>query len=95
MRPERRFKPGMDGGLTANVLVSPPLHLRTSEILSKQWGPPQPNIERLTRRKMVLLRKHNLTKDPVRSIQSFLKAEEEFFNRVWYDRHRLLPQMEH
>src|ERR1700724_63515 len=29
MRPERRFKPGMDGGLTAAVLVSPPLHLRT------------------------------------------------------------------
>ena len=41
MRPERRFKPGMDGGLTAAVLVRPPLHLRTVEILSKQWGPPQ------------------------------------------------------
>jgi hypothetical protein len=41
MRPERRFKPGMDGGLTAAVLVSPPLHLRPPEILSKQWGPPQ------------------------------------------------------
>ena len=41
IRPERRLKPGMDGGLTAAVLVSPPLHLRTDEILSKQWGPPQ------------------------------------------------------
>src|SRR5579864_5301413 len=41
MRPERRFKPGMDGGLTAAVLVSPPHHLRTAEILSKRWGPPQ------------------------------------------------------
>ncbi len=41
MRPERRFKPGMDGGLTVAVLVSPPLHLRTAEILSKRWGPPQ------------------------------------------------------
>src|SRR3984885_8505895 len=41
MRPERRFKPGMDGGLTAAVLVSPLLHLRTPEILSKQPGPPQ------------------------------------------------------
>ena len=39
--PERRFKPGMDGGLTAAVLVTPPLYLRTDEILSKQWGPPQ------------------------------------------------------
>src|SRR5690242_17452383 len=41
MRPERRFKPGMDGGLTAASVVSPSLHLRTPEILSKQWGPPQ------------------------------------------------------
>src|SRR5437588_810214 len=41
MRPERRFKPGMDGGLTAAFLVSPPHHLRTDEILSKRWGPPQ------------------------------------------------------
>ena len=40
MRPERRFKPGMDGGLTAAVLVSPPLHLRTAVFLSKQLGPP-------------------------------------------------------
>ncbi len=40
IRPERRLKPGMDGGLTAAVLVSPPLHLRTDEILSNQWGPP-------------------------------------------------------
>ena len=40
MRPERRFKPGMDGGLTAAVLVSPPHHLRTAEFLSKRWGPP-------------------------------------------------------
>jgi hypothetical protein len=29
MRPERRFKPGMDGGLTAAVLLSPP-HLAES-----------------------------------------------------------------
>jgi hypothetical protein len=41
MRPERRFKPGMDGGLRAAVLVSPPHHLRTAEFLSKRWGPPQ------------------------------------------------------
>ena len=41
MRPERRFKPGMDGGLTAALLVSPPLHLRIAVFLSKQPGPPQ------------------------------------------------------
>ena len=40
MRPERRSKPGMDGGLTAAVLLSPLLHLKTDEILSKRWGPP-------------------------------------------------------
>ena len=41
MRPERRLKPGMDGGLRAAVLVSPPHYLRTAEFLSKRWGPPQ------------------------------------------------------
>ena len=42
MRPERRFKPGMDGGFTAaSLLSSPPLYLRTAELLSKRWGPPQ------------------------------------------------------
>src|ERR1700680_1904367 len=40
MRPERRLKPGMDGGLTAAVLVSPPHHLRTADFLSNRWGPP-------------------------------------------------------
>jgi cbb3-type cytochrome c oxidase subunit III len=41
--PERRLKPGMDGGLRAAVLVSlsPLLHLRTADFLSKRWGPPQ------------------------------------------------------
>ena len=38
--PERQFKPRMDGGLRAAILVSPLLHLRTAEFLSKQWGPP-------------------------------------------------------
>jgi len=54
----------------------------------------RPNLERLTRRKMVLLRKHNLTKDPIRSIESILKAEEEFFDRVWYDRNQLLLRLD-
>jgi hypothetical protein len=40
MRPERRLKPGMDGGLRAAFLISPLHHLRTPEILSKRWGPP-------------------------------------------------------
>jgi Restriction endonuclease len=52
------------------------------------------NIQRMTRRKIVLLRKHNLTTDPLRSVQTILTAEEEFFDRVWYDRHQLLRQSE-
>jgi light-regulated signal transduction histidine kinase (bacteriophytochrome) len=30
----------MDGGLTAAVWVSPPLHLRMDDFLSNRWGPP-------------------------------------------------------
>ena len=40
MRPERRIKPGMDGGLRAAVLLSRFYHLRTGKNLSKRWGPP-------------------------------------------------------
>ena len=39
MRPERRLKPGMDGGLRA-LLVTPPHHLSDGQILSNLWGPP-------------------------------------------------------
>jgi hypothetical protein len=31
MRPERRLKPGVDGGLRAGLLVSPLHHLKTAE----------------------------------------------------------------
>jgi hypothetical protein len=41
MEPERRCKSGMDGGLRAAVLFSPPLHLRMDDFLSNRWGPPQ------------------------------------------------------
>ena len=41
MEPERRCKSGMDGGLTAAILVSPLLHLRMDVFLSNRWGPPQ------------------------------------------------------
>ena len=41
MEPERRCKSGMDGGLTAAILVSPLLHLRMDDFLSNRWGPPQ------------------------------------------------------
>src|SRR5438552_18460100 len=44
MEPERRCKSGMDGGLRAAVLFSPPLHLRMDDFLSNRWGPPQVSI---------------------------------------------------
>src|SRR5579863_4468943 len=44
MRPERRCKSGMDGGLRAAVLLSPPLYLKTDDFLSNQWGPPQRDL---------------------------------------------------
>jgi hypothetical protein len=31
----------MDGGLTAAILLSPPPYPRTTDFLSKRWGPPQ------------------------------------------------------
>src|SRR5882762_10325296 len=40
MELERRCKSGMDGGLRAASVVSPPLHLRTDDFLSNRWGPP-------------------------------------------------------
>jgi hypothetical protein len=40
MRPERRLKPGVDGGLRAASWSTPLHHLRTAKILSKRWGPP-------------------------------------------------------
>ena len=41
MRPERRIKPGVDGGLRAASWSSPPHHLKYGQILSNLWGPPQ------------------------------------------------------
>ncbi len=58
----------------------------------KYWERPQ--FERLTRRKVTLLRKHDLTEAPLRSIRTIMQEEGEFFDRVWYDRHQMLLQME-
>jgi hypothetical protein len=40
MRPERRFKPGMDGGLRAASWSPPSHHLSGGQNLSNLWGPP-------------------------------------------------------
>jgi hypothetical protein len=54
----------------------------------KYWEKPQ--LERLSRRKATLLRKYDLADIPIRSVKAILKAEEESFNRVWYERKLVL-----
>jgi hypothetical protein len=54
----------------------------------KYWE--RPTLEKLCRKKMTLLRKFDLTEEPIRSVKAILKAEEEAFDRVWYDRHQML-----
>lgn len=49
-------------------------------------------IKKLASRKLSLLRKYDLTDMPIRGVQTILKAEEEFFDKAWYDRHQLLLQ---
>jgi len=56
----------------------------------KYWERPQ--LERMTKRKVTLLRKHDLTEAPLRSFRTILKAEQEFFDRIWYDRKLVLIQ---
>ncbi len=54
----------------------------------KYWELPQ--IEKLARRKFSLLRKYDVIDDPIRSVPEILKAEGEFFDRIWYDRKLVL-----
>lgn len=56
----------------------------------KVWE--KPTIEKLVSRKLSLLRKYDLTSVPIRAVKAILKAEEEFLEKVWYDRHQLLRQ---
>jgi hypothetical protein len=50
----------------------------------KYWELAQ--LERMAKKKMTLLRKHNVTEAPIRSVKQILAAEQEFFDRIWYDR---------
>lgn len=54
----------------------------------------KPTIQKLVSRKFSLLRKYGLTDVPIRGVRAILKAEEEFFNKVWYDRHQMLRHLE-
>mgnify|MGYP001564327422 FL=1 len=55
----------------------------------------RPMLEKLVKNKISLLRKYNLISDPIRNIKDILKAEEEFSDKVWYDRHQLLKNGGH
>lgn len=52
----------------------------------KVWERPQ--LEKLSRRRVSLLRKFNLTDEPIKSVKAIVAAEQEHFDRVWYDRHQ-------
>src|SRR5215471_18157819 len=52
----------------------------------KYWEKPQ--LARLVKAR--LIRKYELADIPMRSVKEILKAEEEFFDRFWYDRHQML-----
>lgn len=56
----------------------------------KLWE--RPTVEKVAGSKVALLRKHNLIEEPIRSLQAILKAEEEFFDKIWYDRHMQLME---
>lgn len=55
----------------------------------------RPMLEKLSKNKISLLRKYNLISEPIRNVKSILIAEEEFFNKVWYDRHQLTKSSDH
>lgn len=57
----------------------------------KYWEKPQ--LERLSQRKASILRRYDLADTPIRNVKAILKAEEEFFNRVWYDRKLVLLEL--
>ena len=57
----------------------------------KVWE--RPTIQKLALRKVSLLRKYELTEAPIRGVKAILEAEQELFDKVWYDRHQLLRQL--
>ena len=54
----------------------------------KYWE--RPKLEQLSSHKRSLLMEYNLLPLKTRSVSAILKAEEEFFDRIWYDRKLVL-----
>jgi len=50
----------------------------------------KPDLEKLASRKNSLLKKYDLIGIPARTVKEILAAEEEQFEKIWYDRHRHL-----
>lgn len=50
----------------------------------------RPTLEKLLSNKISLLRKYDLISGSIRSVKDILAVEEEFNDKVWYDRHQLL-----
>ena len=55
----------------------------------------RPTLDKLVKNKISLIRKYNLISDPIRNVKDILMAEEEFSDKVWYDRHQLLENGGH
>jgi transposase len=92
MRPERRGKSGMDGGLTAASLISPLHHLRTADFLSSRLGPPQNAVLKKSRW-LLLKREENLKSEQrfrlrdllcynLKTIRAYLLIKEAF-QQLW------------
>ena len=58
----------------------------------KYWE--RPTLEKLTTGRRALLMEYGLLPQKTRPISEVLKAEGEFFDRVWYDRHQVLRRLE-
>jgi hypothetical protein len=54
----------------------------------KVWENPQ--LRRMTARKVAFLRRHDLLEEPIRSVWTILRAEHEVFDKVWYNRHLVM-----
>lgn len=61
---------------------------RTPPFNIKVWE--RATVERICRNKTALLRKHGLIEISIRKIEEILRAEGEFLEKVWYNRHLVL-----
>lgn len=56
----------------------------------KYWE--RPILEKLLSKKISLMHKYGLTSEPIRNEKAIIAAEEEFFEKIWYNRHQSLKE---